>query len=319
MKSLVNRLLCLIIIVLSFAAFAANDNYSIYSSAKKNYNNHDFEVSYYLFKEYIDSTEFTSKQNKRLLGDSYFHIGHYFKCGHYLPCNIDSAINYLNIAAFAYDNADAARMLHSIYYYKQYNHLDKDKSFAMLKLAADLGDYKSNLEVGNIYLFGKTKVLKDTTTYTTYQRVKFNGDTIIERGARWRITPTKSTLNFPNIQQDSTLGYYYYERGVSVNHELINDIYTLNEIDFIRTHMEGSHSPIDYEKAWSYLQQHLFSPYNSYIDEDENLPEIYWRIQVCYRFGLGTRMNIHKADLYLNESAKLGFPKAIEALQNLNQ
>lgn len=321
MKSLTNSILLLFLLLSSLIAFAINeDKSSIYYSAKEYYKQNDFENAYIRFKQFIDSTEYTPLQDHGKLGDAYYNIGHFYKCGHYLACNIDSALYYLNVAAYAYKNAKAARMLHAIYYYTDYGLVDKDKSFIMLRMAADLGDIKSNLEVGDIFLSGSSSVLKDTTIYSfRHNRVNAKGDTIPSYSYTINITPTKSIIKFPDIPRDLTLGYYYYERGINVNRLLVNKKYTLTDIDFIRAYMDGTYREQDYEAAWQYLREYLDESrhFSATYDLNDNYGEIYWRIQAAYRFGLGIRSNILRADYYLNKSAEYGYEPAKNALNLL--
>lgn len=278
--------------------------YKLYREARNCVETNDFKNAFKFFNEYIDSTEHTNSQNTRLLGESYYNIGHFFICGHYVECNVDSAISYLNRAAFTYKYAEAARMLHTIYHYDNYGRVDKKKSFDFLKMAADLGEFKSNLELGEVYLTHETRVFSDT--------IIFNPESGYHTHALLRTTNKKT---FPFVEIDIALGYYYYERGFNFHYSIHNDKYLLNDIDFIRAYMDGIIFQKNFSISWEYLKDYLVS--SNFIADSQLTPilgEIYWRIQMSYRFGLGTRVNIEKADQYLLLSAKCGYNRAIEAL-----
>lgn len=230
--------------------------------------------------------------------------------------NVDSALYYLNKAAFEMEYFKAPRALARVYYNNDYGLEDKDKSFQYLEWAADLGDRKANLEVGGIYLTGQTKWYADTTIYRGYTEKLSNGTERKVRSKSMGIRPSGLVIRYPDVPIDSVKGYYYYERGMSVNYTIYEDEYLLTVDDFIRAYMDGTYAEQDFDKAWMYL-----SPYVEGLEKSEistlnkESGETCWRIQMSYRFGLGTRTNMEKADFFLKKAAALGYPAAMEALE----
>lgn len=258
MKHLINSLLVTFILGLSFNflyAQTSNNAYSIFKGAETAHKNKNYEQAFNLYSQYVKEIEFTNQQDGDVLGKCYFQIGHYYLCGHFVKCNIDSAILNLDISCLAYKNHKAARLLSQIYYFKKYNHIDLNKSFGYLICAADLGDIKSNLELGQIYLSGSTRCMKDTTIYTYHNRVNNNGDTIRSKGYSMGMTPTSTIIKYPMIERDSIKGYKYYERGIDVNWRLYGADYSLSTLDFARAYMDGTFLPQDYKRAWEYLKE----------------------------------------------------------------
>lgn len=302
--------------------------YQIYQEADKAYDRQDYEKAFKLFSKYIDETKKDSFSRisgiSLYIGESYYQIGHFYLCGHYVKANIDTAINNLEIACLNYKYSRAARLLSHIYLFKQYNHVNLELSFHYLEMAANLGNINSNIELGQIYLSGSSKCMKDTTIYTYHYRIDNKGDTIKSRCFRKGMTPTSTILKYPMVKTDSIKGYRYYERGKDINWSLYGADYSLTELDFARAYMDGTYCSQDFERAWEYLKeldpisiQNSLEKYGEQYDyeKDTDAGEILWRMQTCYRFGLGTKVNIKKADIYLKKSAELGYQKAVNAIK----
>ena len=322
MKHLISNIILLgFFFIFSHALFAQSlsgdkEPYQIYNEAAHAYRNNNYEEAFTLFHEYITMTnEYVIKDNSdySLLGSSYYHIGCSYLNGYYVKKNVDSAIINLTTACCKYKNGEAARLLSHIYMFKKYEHLDLEKSFYFLRLAADLHDIKSNIELGQIYLSGSSKCMKDTIIYTYHNEINKNGDTIRYRSTAYGFTPTAKVLVYSSIKIDSIKGYKYYERGIETNYKMYNEPYSLHFIDFARAYMDGTYCPQNFFRAWEFLKN-LDDELSEHNEFSSDAGEIYWRMQTCYRFGLGTRANLIKANIYLIKSAEHGFPKAIEAV-----
>jgi TPR repeat protein len=299
-----------VLLALCFHVSSSAQDAEFYT-AKSYLKERDFEKAYINFQEFIKHTEFTKDQDHKLLGEAYYNIGHFYKCGHYLKCDIDSAIHYLEISSLAYKYVKGARMLRSIFYFSGYGKVDKERSLNMLKFAADLGDIKSNLELGEIYLSGRTKILVDSVVGSSHSY-------------RHVLVRSQLITDYTSAVIDSVFGYYYYERGKDINHPLINEDYMLKDVDFAESYMYGTHSEVDYDIAYSYLSS--YASLQKDIDNDNDsaivrsdpeMAKAYWLLQTVYRYGLGTRTNIQKADMFLRLAAKYGSQKAIKALELL--
>ena len=338
MRHLIHKIFGLIL--LSFTgnyalAQSSGDLYKIYYSAKKAYESHDYETAFKLYTEYIQTSQNNDNGTTYYLGESYYQIGHFYVCGHYVQKNIEEAISNLTIACTKYKYNKAARLLSHIFYFRKYNHIDLDKSLYFLKFSASLGNCKSNIELGQLYLSGTSKCMKDTTVYTYYSRVNNAGDTIRHRVSSSGMKPTSTNITYPFLQIDSIQAYKYYEKGVSPNFRLYDASYSLNALDFARAYMDGTYFPRDYEQAMIYLRQLeeelQETTVTAFIDGDfyfrqvgneipdmnkssSVLGEIFWRMQTCYRFGLGTRANLSKAEIYLQKAANQGYQRALDAL-----
>lgn len=339
MRHLIHKLFVLILLSLTdnyALGQSSGDLYKIYSAANEAYESNDYETAFMLYTEYIHNSQNDDNEITYYLGKSYYQIGLFYVCGHYVQINIDEAISNLTTACTKYKHTEAARLLSHIFYFREYNHIDLDKSLYFLKFSAKLGNCKSNIELGQLYLSGNSKCMKDTTVYTYYSRVNNTGDTIRCRSYDLGIKPTSENLTYPFLQIDSIQGYKYYEKGVSSNFRLYDASYSLNALDFARAYMDGTFFPRNYKQAMEYLRQseeelqkttvsaiidgefYFRQVDNEMLDMNEFssiLGEIYWRMQTCYRFGLGTRANVKKADIYLKKSAELGYQKAINAME----
>jgi tetratricopeptide (TPR) repeat protein len=276
-----------------------------------------YEEAFIKYKKIASDS--TSNYDKR---PAYYELGHFFAHGHGVPVNVDSALFYLNLAAKMGSNR-SLRLMSMIYYLPKYSRQDLSKSFDYLKLAAE-SDIIANLELGELYLTGKTRLLVDTIIISTHKTVNYNGDSIVERGHSHKIRSTGIVISYPFVEIDSVKGFYYYERGKDINHPLINEDYMLKGVDFAESYMYGTHSEVDYDVAYSYLssyaslQKDLDNDNDSAIvRNDPELAKAYWLLQIVYRYGVGTRTNIQKADMFLRLAAKYGSQKAIKALELL--
>ena len=257
----------------------------------------------------------------------YFTLGHFYAHGHGVKINIDSAIYYLNIAADierskSLNTYNSLRLLSYIYYNHRYNRIDYNKSLQYLIEAANLGDIKSNFELGELFLSGETYMLKDTIITKTHERQTYNGKMVRERNFSFPYTATDIILHYPQLPIDSVKGYFYYERSYDVNRPILNVKRKLSDIDFIRSYMDGTYSKRDFDKSWEYLSEYTNDEFLNLINiskMDQNMRllygEIFWRIQISYRFGLGTRANQLKADYFLDKSTQCGYSRAVDAIK----
>ena len=245
-----------------------------------------------------------------------FVLGHFFAHGHGLVTNIDSAIYYLEKASQLellypnkYYNYDSTRLLSQIYYDSKYKREDKSQSFKLLTLAAELGDIRSNLELGEIYLKGYATVLKDSIVYDTITTTH-NGK--IQKGISYRhcIAPTTRTIKYPFLAIDSIKGYNYYINGYDPNRKLIGHQYVLTKLDFAKAYIKGNYLNFDYVAAFRLLSEYKDLP----IKHDKELAEALWILQALYRFGRGTRINPLKANEILNRAAECGHTLAKHAI-----
>lgn len=291
----------------------------VFNTAQNHYDAHRFKDAYAEYHRLIDIYSKSPNHSPYMISTSLERLGEMFMEGLHVKCNPDSAIHYFKLASSIYDNSSASRRLSHIYYFPRFNKQDLNESWKYLILSADQGNIKSNLEAGALLLNGKSHVLQDTTIYVI--REEFDKQGVKKRFKSFHIelVPTIETLLFNNVKLDSVKGYYYYERGIDANRKLFNSDYLLNDLDFIRSYMEGTFSEIDFSKSWLYLMPYTrFDELsNDKIESHDKAywGEIFWRIQLSYRFGLGTRVNPGKADLFLRKSAEYNFDKAIQALQ----
>lgn len=323
MKHLINKTIILIPLLLCAVNVSIAHIYepmSFSSNRNSVYNKERMKKYEEAFIEY-HAICLSPKHDEFSKRDSYFACGHFFAHGHGVSVNVDSALYYLNIAADieakqSLNTYNAHRLLAMIYYLPEYGRVNLPKSLYYLKKAAELGDVKSNLELGEIYLSGQSHYLADTLISVVRKNLNYRGDSILERSNSVHITPTDIMLHYPSENIDSIKGYYYSKRGIDVNRHLVGSNYLLTELDFAKSYMYGTYSEKDYDAVYQYLSR--------YLDDDDFIcPEVvdpeyaeaYWLLQTCFRFGLGTRVNIKKADYYLRKAANCGSINAKEALK----
>lgn len=284
--------------------------YPIYKEAIADFDSLNYEDAYNGFKKYLSIERTSSDPSLYCMEKAYLKLSEIYMHGLGRLCNIDSVIYYLRSAADGYNMPSAARKLSRIYYLQKYNRHNLLESFKYLKLSADNGSSLSNLEIAGVYLQGESESFKDTTIYTTY----IGDDNCRYRQSKYALTPDSYQLVYPFVDIDSISGYSYYVRGFYIVDDIINTKPLLTDLDIIRAYMNGTYLERNYAASWDYLKNYI-----NFIDENKiakldslYLGEIYWRIQMSYRFGLGTRVNMSKANLYLNKSIDCGFINPIE-------
>lgn len=333
MKSLLNNIILFIALAIStLNSLAQCYSVPILTNNKTSpYNLEDegkFKEAFMKYKSTVDKTLTTSNPD---LSHYFFAVGHFFAHGHGVTANVDSAIFYLEKAAILERKADrysynAHHLLSKIYYSPKYGKIDLNKSFKYLTDAADLGDVKSCLELGELFLNGHSYSIQDTTLITITQRVANDGRIYKSRCHSFGVKCTDEVIRYPFVEIDSIKGYTYYVNGMEVNKRLINKPYLLSDLQIATSYINGKYLPKDFDSAWEYLW--------GYLDENEDLSDLnlneiknrfqqsevqnteygeaYWLISMLYRFGLGVRSDARKADYYMHKAASEGYPKAIE-------
>lgn len=243
------------------------------------------------------------------LKDAYYHLGHLYAHAHYVEQNVDSAVYCLKKAS-SYGSNKASRFLFNIYYYSNYNRVNKQEALKWLKMSASQGDIKSLYELGELYDFGKTVQLKDTSITTGYSE---NGKIRYVRNAA---TQTKSTISIPGLVTNKRTAYEYYEKALDFNYQITNQKVGYYEVAV--AYMDGTFFDKNYSKALEYLRNIVpsFSELSSDLSKYSNPKDAdtLWRLSILYRFGLGTIDNEIKADEYLKFAAQCGHEKALNAL-----
>ena len=261
-------------------------------------------LSYYI-KYQTDTTSYRLKQ-------AYYQLGLLYDNGLYVKQNIDSTVFYLKKAS-SYGSSDASRFLFNIYYFEEYNRVNKEEAIKWLQISSQQGNGKSSYELGELYEYGKTFQLKDTTFTIGYSE---NGKV---RYVRYGATQTQSIIIIPYLITNKHTAYEYYEKAVNGSYQINNQKVGLYEIAV--AYMDGTFLTQDYNKAYLYLRQIIpsVSELSNNISEYSNpkVSDSLWRLSVLYRFGLGTLDNEHKANQFLRFAAQSGHPKAISALRNL--
>lgn len=278
----------------------------------------NFSEAFRIYKSYVDINSSTSDKEKYWY---FFAVGHFLAHGHGVDADIDSAIYYLEKAAtlerknnsYSYN---AHHLLSKLYYFPKYGIVDLKKSFQYLTEAASLGDIKSCLELGEIYLKGYANRLQDTTMIKIESHTGKNGIIYKSRRFSFGVKSTSDILRYPFVEIDSVKGYSFYVDGIEVNKRLIDKPYILSNIDIAVAAIDGTYLPVDYDLAWDCLSSYLEDSFNdNEVSFDDEYAEAFWRIQMLYRFGLGTRVDMRKADMYLKKAAQCGHSKAIQVLK----
>lgn len=243
------------------------------------------------------------------LGNSLFKIGVLFANGNYLKQNIDSALVYLRKALNIedYNGYKSARFISHLYYFESYGCPNKEESLKWLKYAASLGCNKSNYELGELYEYGRTFMCQDTTIVLGYS----------EDGKACYITTkfVKNNINlyYPSINKDLFEAYKYYENSLDYNYCYYEAECKITYYEIAKSYMDGVILDKDLAKAFNYLLDAIHQQ-DDYDYTDEQMADIYWRLQGFYRFGYKTRPNPTKANELLCKSAEYGHPLASIAL-----
>ena len=197
------------------------------------------------------------------LKDAYYHLGHLYAHAHYVEQNVDSAVYCLKKAS-SYGSNKASRFLFNIYYYSNYNRVNKQEALKWLKMSASQGDIKSLYELGELYDFGKTVQLKDTSITTGYSE---DGKIRYVRNAA---TQTKSTISIPGLVTNKRTAYEYYEKALDFNYQITNQKVGYYEVAV--AYMDGTFFDKNYSKRLLGLD--LLNLLNYSINNDERSIEI---------------------------------------------
>lgn len=271
---------------------------SLYNVAINADKSNNISLAIKCFKEYISKVGDINDKNRKNLMNSYYMLGKYYLKSNYSHHNVDSAHFFL-IKAASLNSPSAARLL-------SIDYLDKDRreSFYWLEKSAELGDIKSNYELGELYLFGNILQTNDTTITSGYD------SNLHVRYVTTGLTQGNNMISYSFIKKDTEKAYKYF----SVVYDRPTEKFNLRfgALEFLKVCIDHN----DYEKAFDFIRYNLPEVNSDGCNiSSEKLAEMYWYMNVMLRYGLGTQENVVKADYYLEKSAELGNDKAKYAVE----